>query len=86
MSTRCSIVYVAGLHIYRECNSDEICIERRIVEYRTKEEGERHFNEKYDDPIISREELALIRDEISNFLGDKAPALSDMTGASKEKK
>jgi hypothetical protein len=60
MSTRESIVYVAGLHIYREQHADEICMES-VTDPRPE-------NRKYGDPIITRAELAQIRDEIDAWL------------------
>lgn len=67
MSTRSSIVYVCGLHIYREMMSGEICL---TVETDWNN-LERKRNAKYEDPVISKQELAEIRDKITDFLGDK---------------
>jgi len=64
MSTRSSIVYVAGLHIFEETLTKEVC----IYFY---EEPDRKFNEiEKTDKVITLSELKKIRDQLNTYLGD----------------
>lgn len=67
MSTRDSIVYVAGLHIYVESNSGDICLDFDALSD-ALHNIDRKRNEKYDDPIITRSELIEIHQRIGKFL------------------
>lgn len=66
MSTRQSIVYVAGLHIYKEVLTGEICMES-VTDPRPE-------NRIYGDPVVTHSELKQIRDEIDSYL-EKAGAV-----------
>lgn len=62
MSTRSTIVYTKGLHIYHECSDDEICI--NFPE--TFEDFKK--NVKYDDIILSIDDLIEIRDNLNKYI------------------
>lgn len=62
MSTRCSVVYIGGLHIFEEVISGEICIELDYLPVRT-------INDKYGVPVVNRDELKAIADELLAYLG-----------------
>lgn len=47
MSTRCSIIYGHGLHLYREANSNDVC-----VTWDDADASESEINPQYGDPII----------------------------------
>jgi len=63
MSTRSTILFIKGLHIYHEMNDDEICMAI---------EGEDTLglkkNEKYDDIVLDLHDLREIKELIENYL------------------
>lgn len=61
MSTRSSITYHGGLHIFREVLSDEICFE--LDDFALQK-----INNQYGCPVINLEDLRCIKDDIEEYL------------------
>lgn len=74
MSTRSSIFYGEGIHLYTEVMSEELCIELNNMYFtETGLEFAKGLkrNEKYESLVISREALIGLRDSITKYLEKK---------------
>lgn len=63
MSTRSSIYYSPPVHIFEEVFSEDICIEV-VGSY----DGPVKVNQKYGDPVLSRDQMIEMRDALTNWL------------------
>ena len=68
MSTRSTIHYGSGLHIYLEQNADEVCLE--VEPFWFSEEGPKlgKRNEKYGGLVIGKQDLINLAHDLNKFL------------------
>lgn len=55
MSTKDSIFYGNGLHVYKECKTDEICLEVEPVDFSSHDLTLTKFNENYGSFVMPKD-------------------------------
>jgi hypothetical protein len=68
MSTRSSIFYGEGLHVFEEVNSNDICISLFTAYLQEDEFRQIKLNGAYEDLVISKDSLRQLADNIYKYL------------------